>query len=811
MLVEASTTDLERRLSVLSFQLTRAIRDLQTMATRLDPKLQPLFREQIDKLEALVEGPDAMIEARKKEIALISDGEKLLAENAGLSTRLSAAVDHLVTAAKQDIGEATRDALSVQRLSTRVLITVVALSLLTSILIVWFYVGRNIIRRLTALSEGMLAIAGGRLDAAVPVHGVDEISAMGQAVETFRKNAVDLKYLLEERKQAAARLEEEVEVRTHELSESLAQQTATADVLKVISRSTFDLQTILDTLVESAARLCRVEMAGIVRRLDEDYRYVSTFGFSPELKDYLTKIIFTTPRGSAVGRAIAERRTVHIPDVLADSEYRMLEAQKIAGFRSVLAVPLLREDVLIGVLILQQHAARPFTDKQIDLVTTFADQAVIAIENARLFDEVKARTRDLQQSVEELKALGEVSQAVNSTLDLDTVLSTIVAKAVELSGTDAGAIYVFREQRQEFQLRATFGINDELIAAIREQTIRLGETPLGQACAMRKPLQIADLREEPPYPIQDLIIEAGFRALLIVPLLGPDRVVGGLVVRRKEPGVFQPSTIELLQTFASQSVLAIQNARLFHEIEQKSMQLEVASRHKSQFLANMSHELRTPLNAILGYTELIIDGIYGDIPDKMHEVVARVQANGKHLLGLINDVLDLSKIEAGQLELSLDDYSMKDLVQSVFIAIEPLAAEKQLRVRLDLPDRLPVGRGDERRMAQVFLNIVGNAIKFTDSGEVAIKVSISNNFFEVAISDTGPGIAPADQSKIFEEFQQADSSSTRKKGGTGLGLPISKRIVEMHGGRLWLRSEVGRGSIFGFTIPIVAAGVMEDA
>jgi len=253
-------------------------------------------------------------------------------------------------------------------------------------------------------------------------------------------------------------------------------------------------------------------------------------------------------------------------------------------------------------------------------------------------------------------------------------------------------------------------------------------------------------------------------------------------------------------------VLAIQNARLFHEIEDKGRKLEVASKHKSQFLANMSHELRTPLNAILGYTELILDNIYGEAPEKMRSVLERVQTNGKHLLGLINDVLDLSKIEAGQLTLSLSDYSVAELVQGVYVAVEPLAKQKNLALTTDIAKGLPVGRGDERRLAQVLLNLVGNAIKFTEAGEVKIQASCVNGSFKVAVRDSGPGIAAADRAKIFEEFQQVDDTSTRTKGGTGLGLAISKRIVEMHGGRIVVDSELGKGSTFTVSIPVNAGG-----
>jgi signal transduction histidine kinase len=421
---------------------------------------------------------------------------------------------------------------------------------------------------------------------------------------------------------------------------------------------------------------------------------------------------------------------------------------------------------------------------------------------ADLEKKVEQRTHELAQSVAELRALSEVSQAVNSTLDLQEVLTTIVSKAVQLSDTDAGAIYDYDEANKEFGLRSAYGMDDELIAAFKERHIRIGDVGIGQAARQRAPLQIADLQTEPASDILDMVIRAGYRAVLIVPLLGAERIVGALVVRRKRPGEFSKQTIDLLQTFAAQSVLAIQNARLFHEIEDKSRQLAEASQHKSQFLANMSHELRTPLNAILGYTELILDDIYGETPAKMRGVLDRVQRNGKHLLGLINDVLDLSKIEAGQLSLSLSDYSLKNVIQTVFSAIEPLASEKQLALKIDVAQELPQGRGDERRLAQVLLNLVGNAIKFTDAGEVSIKGSSVNGSFNVAVRDTGPGISTADQAKLFQEFQQADNSITKKKGGTGLGLAISKRIIEMHGGRIWVESSPGNGSTFAFTLPV---------
>jgi signal transduction histidine kinase/HAMP domain-containing protein len=624
MLTEASTTEQPRRLSVLSFQLGRALRDLEATATGLDTKLRSLFLEQVTKLKGFVEGRDSIAVARKQELELVGEGEKRLAENVSLSAQLTAAVNQIASAAKREIGEATRDALSVQRLSTRVLVVLVALSLLTSVLIVWLYVGRNIVRRLTALSDGMLAIASGRLHAPVAAQGADEIAAMGRAVEVFRRNTLERDELLVEKAHAAEQLEQQV----------------------------------------------------------------------------------------------------------------------------------------------------------------------------------KRRTAELAQSVEELRALGEVSQAVNSTVDLETVLNTVVAKATQLSSTDAGTIYVFDEAAQEFRLRATYGMDDKIIAAIADRHLRMSETAVGKAAEQRLPIQVADAQKDSSSLVLDVVVRAGFRSLLAVPLLGTDRIVGALVVRSRQPGEFPKSTVDLLQTFAAQSALAIQNARLFSEIQDKSRQLAEASQHKSQFLANMSHELRTPLNAILGYTELIVDGIYGEPPEKMLGVLKRIESNGKHLLGLINAVLDLSKIEAGQLVLDLADYSLQSVVQTVCTAVEPLAADKKLALKAEVSTDLTHGRGDERRLTQVLLNLVGNAIKFTDTGEVFVKASANNGSFNVSVRDTGPGISTADQAKLFQEFQQADNSITRKKGGTGLGLAISKRIIEMHGGRIWVDSVVGQGSTFIFTLPI---------
>jgi signal transduction histidine kinase len=599
--------------------------------------------------------------------------------------------------------------------------------------------------------------------------------------------------------------------RPRELSESLEQQTATSKVLDVISRSAFDLQAVFETVAESSVRLCGADRAFIYRFDGELLRMAVAFNAPQALKDFIAQNPMRPGQYSGAARAALERRTVHIPDVLADPEYSY-GSKDVEKIRTVLGVPILKGDDLLGAMtIYHLEGVRPFTDKQIALVETFADQAAIAIDNVQLLDALRHRTDELGRSVSELRALGEVSQAVNSTLDLQTVLSTIVAKAAQLSGTETGAIYGYDEQSYEFRLRATYGMDQELIDALTQRHIDLDDPNIAEVFAQREPLQVADLREEAASELNKIALRAGYRARMVAPLLRGEDIVGMLVVRRRTPGEFAKNTVDIIKTFATQSALAIQNAGLFHEIEDKSRQLEIASQHKSQFLANMSHELRTPLNAILGYTELMADGAYGAPSEKMLGILKRLEANGRHLLGLINDVLDLSKIEAGQLELELSAYSIQDIAQTVRITLEPLATDKKLAFKVEMAPELPPGCGDGRRLTQVLINLVGNAIKFTDAGEVAIKAEAKNGSFYVSVRDTGPGISAADQAKLFQEFQQADNTISRKKGGTGLGLAISKRIIEMHGGKIWIESQPGQGSTFAFTLPVLVERQAEPA
>ena len=418
--------------------------------------------------------------------------------------------------------------------------------------------------------------------------------------------------------------------------------------------------------------------------------------------------------------------------------------------------------------------------------------------------EVQTRSRELAQSVQELRALGEVTQAVTSTLDLETVLSTIVAKAVQLSGTEAGSIYVSDPTTHEFHQRATQGMSEELIAELNRQGVGLGEKTIADAAAQRTPVQVADLKEMPPSPLMNILLRAGYRALLVVPLLGPEGIIGVLVVRRKEPGEFPKHVIDVLQTFAAQSVLAIQNANLFAEVEEKSRQLEMASQHKSQFLSNMSHELRTPLNAIIGLTEMMYTNPARFGTEKATEPLRRVNRAGNHLLGLINQVLDLSKIEAGKLELSPESVNLASLIDEVIGTARQLAEQNKNRLVVESQENLGSLTVDPMRLRQILLNLLSNACKFTKQGEVMLrarKVVDGRNWIEIAVADTGIGMTAEQQAKLFEEFTQADTSTARQYGGTGLGLAITRKLARMMGGDVTVTSQPGKGSVFTVRLP----------
>jgi signal transduction histidine kinase len=600
------------------------------------------------------------------------------------------------------------------------------------------------------------------------------------------------------------RLLNELRQRTADLAESLDQQTATSKVLEVISRSAFDLQAVFETVAESSVRLCGADRAFIYRFDGELLRMAVALNAPQALKDFLSQNPMRPGRYSGAARAALERQTIHIPDVLADPEYSY-GSKDVEALRTVLSVPILKGNDLLGVVgIYTLEEVRPFTDKQIALVETFADQAAIAIDNVRLLDE-------LRHSLEQQTATADMLKLISrSTFDLKSVLNTLVESAARLCAADITTIS--REKDGHYHVVAAYGFPPGLQDYYETMPIESGRGSLfGRILFERKPVQIVDVLADPEYAMRELQKRAGFRTVLGVPLLRDGVPIGLLSVNRTTVRPFTDKQIEIVTAFADQAVIAIENVRLFDEIQDKSRQLEEASQHKSQFLANMSHELRTPLNAILGYTELMADGAYGEPSEKMLGILKRLEANGKHLLGLINDVLDLSKIEAGQLVLELSDYCIQDIAQTVRSTLEPLATDKKLAFKVEVPTGLPPGHGDGRRLTQVLINLVGNAIKFTDAGEVAIKAEAHNGSFHVSVRDTGPGISSADQAKLFQEFQQADNAITRKKGGTGLGLAISKRIIEMHGGRIWVESQPGQGSTFTFTLPVTVERQVEAA
>jgi GAF domain-containing protein/anti-sigma regulatory factor (Ser/Thr protein kinase) len=578
-----------------------------------------------------------------------------------------------------------------------------------------------------------------------------------------------------------------------ELEESLEYQTATSEVLSVISRSPSQLEPVLDRILTTVARLCHAEHATAFRLEDGHCVLTATNQHDPAFAKYLADHPVLVDATSATGRAIEQRCAIHVPDILADPTYKSVLGQ-VANTRTLLAVPLLRDGTPIGVLTMGRTRAEPFSDKQIELVETFADQAVIAIENTRLFEEVKARNRDLT-------ALGEVGRAVSSTLDLNVVLKTIVERAVELSGTDAGSIFYYRPESGRFELGETVGLDAEVVGRLRKLDIAAEQSGLGQAIARRQPLQVPNVMERPSNALRDAALAAGLNAALIVPLLGGEGAIGALVLQRRPTGEFPVPVISLMQSFADQSAIALENARLFQEIARKSRELEIASQHKSQFVANMSHELRTPLAAILGYTELMQEGFYEPPGPKSLDALTRIRSNGKHLLGLINTVLDVAKIESGQFTLNMAEYAIESVVETVRSATESLAQNKRLAFKTEIARPLPIGLGDEQRLTQVLLNLVGNAIKFTDAGEVRVTAKAVNRHFAISVADTGPGIPDEERTRIFEQFHQIDNSSTRAKGGTGLGLAIAKQIVEMHGGRIWVESTVGKGSTFQMELP----------
>jgi signal transduction histidine kinase len=603
------------------------------------------------------------------------------------------------------------------------------------------------------------------------------------------------------------RLFKELEEKNAALAESLEQQTATGEILRSISSSPTDVQPVFDSIVGSALRLLEGRTAMVLQVVRDELHLAAMTG-SGEADD-IVRATFPLPvtQSGPAWHAIQERRPYVVRDTTTDPVVtdNIRRTAPLRGYRSMVLTPMIREGRAIGVIAVTRAQTGGFSPDEVDLLQTFADQAVIAIENVRLFTELQARTADLTRSVSELEALGEVGRTISSTLDFDRVLETIVSRANELAGTDGGAIFEFDEPTRRFHLRATDKFPEGFVAGLRTTAVAYGEGAVGRAAAERQPVQIGDVTDAAAYggPVRDLLLAAGYRSLLAVPLIAEDEVVGALVVNRRVPGQFPPRVVELLRTFGTQSALAIQNARLFREIEDKSRQLEAANRHKDEFLASMSHELRTPLNAVIGFSEVLLERMFGELNDKQEEYLNDILASGRHLLSLINDILDLAKIEAGRMDLDVEDFELAPAIDNALVLIRERATRKGLTLDTTLPGGLGTVRGDQRKIKQVLVNLLSNAVKFTpEGGRIEVRAERVDGHVEVSVIDTGIGIASDDHDAVFEEFRQVGTDYAKKHEGTGLGLALSRKFVELHGGRIWLKSRPGEGSTFTFTIKV---------
>jgi signal transduction histidine kinase len=611
------------------------------------------------------------------------------------------------------------------------------------------------------------------------------------------------------------RLFTELEARNTDLTVALERQTATSEVLKAISRSRFDLQPVLETLIENATRLCGAQQGFLFTTTDGELHHLAVeHNAPPAFREWLRNRPIPTGDASVVGRVAAEGRVVQILDAQADAAWRArnAEAPGTLNVRTLLGVPMRREGVLIGVIALWRTMVRRFTEKELELVETFADQAVIAIEDVRLFTELQEKNRALThahgqvtEALEQQTATGEILRVISSSpTDVQPVFDVIVERAVHLCGARFGRVY--RYDGDMIHMVAGYGLGAVGLSALQRVFPRpaSADTIVGGVILTRQPTLMRDIAREEGVPaLSRRMIEAlGTRSQVTIPMLRAGEPIGAMTIGWAEPEAFDERHIALLQGFAAQAVIAIENVRLFRELEEKSRQLEVASQHKSEFLANMSHELRTPLNAIIGFSEVLTDRMFGDLNEKQEEYLKDIYASGTHLLSLINDILDLSKIEAGRMELELTDFHLPTALDNALALVRERAGRRSIALHTSIDNRLGEIQGDERKIRQVVLNLLSNSIKFTpEGGRIEVRAVPVGGSVEVSVSDTGVGIAPEDQEAVFQEFRQVGTAE-KKAEGTGLGLTLCRKFIELHGGRIWVKSRVGAGSTFTFTIPV---------
>ena len=598
-----------------------------------------------------------------------------------------------------------------------------------------------------------------------------------------------------------AEITAETERLADELAEVREQLAATSEVLAVIGRSASDLEGVLETVVESARMLCGAD-AGQVYLVDGDrYRLAYGSGMTAEYREFLASNPVLLDRETNTGRIGLDRQATQITDVLADPDYGRTDAQRVAGFRTVMGVPMLLDGEVVGVLSVWRTRVHPFSDRAVQVLTTFAAQAALAVRTVDLVRALEIRTDELGRKVDQLEALGAVGQAESFSLNLTEVLNTIITQAVQLSGADGGSIFEFDEDAREFRISAVCGTSPETVDALRRTRIGLDDTFLGKAAALGRPIELPDLRGVPLDPYLSVLAQGGWRSLVAVPMLREGRIVGAMVVGRHAPGHVPQEICDLLETFAGQSALALINAQLYRQLERQSAALEVASRHKSEFLASMSHELRTPLNAIIGFSEVLLERMFGELNERQDDYLRDIWSSGKHLLELLNDILDLSKIEAGQMVLNRSEFAVRESLEYCLSMVRERALKQRILLSLEVDPEVGLLDADRLRFRQVVLNLLSNAVKFTpDGGRVDVRASIRDQDLVVEVADTGPGVAAEDRQRIFDAFQQG-ARHPEQTEGTGLGLTLSKRILELHGGRIWVESEAGKGSTFGFALP----------
>jgi signal transduction histidine kinase/DNA-binding response OmpR family regulator len=597
-----------------------------------------------------------------------------------------------------------------------------------------------------------------------------------------------------------AEITAEIERLGGQLTEVREQLSATSEVLAVIGRSASDLERVLETVVDSARKLCGAD-AGQVMLVDGDrYRLAYGSGITPEYRELVADNPVVLDRHTLVGRVALDQRATQITDVLADPDYGWTDAQRAAGYRTLIGVPMMLDGEAVGVLSVWRTQVNPFSDRAMEVLTTFAAQAALAVRTVDLVTTLEKRTGELGRKVDQLEALGTVGQAVSSSLNLTEVLNTIITQAVQLSGSDGGSIYEYDEDTREFRVETVCGLSQEAFEALRRARIRLDDTFIGKAAMLGRPLELTELRDAPLDPHLSALAETGWHSLVAVPMLREGRIVGAMVISRHTPGRVPQEIYDLLETFASQSALALINAQLYRQLEQQSAALEVASQHKSEFLASMSHELRTPLNAIIGFSEVLLERMFGELNERQDDYLRDIWSSGKHLLELLNDILDLSKIEAGQMILSRSEFGVRESLEYCLSMVRERALQQRVLLSLEVEPEVGLLDADRLRFRQVVLNLLANAVKFTpEGGRVDVRAFIRGQDLVILVTDTGVGVSVEDRQRIFDAFQQGTQSGQIE--GTGLGLTLSKRILEMHGGRIWVESEAGRGSTFGIELP----------